>query len=269
MSFNKLKDLESQPRGAVSQSTSGFAKQTNIISRRIFQITTNITQIQRLLQTIGARKDNEQSRSTLHNLLESTREAIKTGGEDIKRLEDFDAREIGGQAANFAKNKLKRDFQGVLASFQDVQRKSAQFQKLYIDTAKQAIQESEEAADADDPSGGLQLQATQSPRLLDNAEIEFNESLIQERESEIQNIEAGITELNEIFRDLGTMVTEQGDMIDSIEANVDNVVTNTQGAAVELAKAQRYQRNSRNRMFCLMMILIVIFTIVLLAVVLG
>lgn len=269
MSFNKLSDLESQPRAATS--TSGFAKQTNVVSRRIFQITSNITQIQRQLTAIGAKKDSPQSRASLHDLLEVTREHVKNTSEELKKLDEFAENEIGGETARFTKNKVKRDFQNVLKSFQEVQRRSAEYQKSYIDTAKQAIQESEEATgqDRDDEDSRLQLQAMQSPRLLDNAEIEFNESLITERESEIQNIEAGITELNEIFRDLGTMVGQQGSQIDSIEANVDNVATNTQNASVELAKAQRYQKNSRNRMFCLMMILIIIFTIVLLAVVLG
>lgn len=273
MSFNQLSNLE-QGKQAKPSATSGFAKQTNIISRRIFQITSNITQIQRLLQSISTKKDNSQSRNQLHTLLETTRGSIKTASEDIKKLDDFSESEIGGDAARFTKSKLTRDFQSILASFQDVQRKSADYQKSYITTAKQAIQESEEAgADGDSPShAGTLVQSqtqAQAPRLLDTAEIEFNESLITERETEIQNIEQGITELNEIFRDLGTMVNEQGDLIDSIEANVDNVAVQTQGASVELARAQRYQRNSRNRMFCLMMILVLIFTIVLLAVVLG
>lgn len=274
MSFNRLSDLESQPqKTSASNSTSGFAKQTNVISRRIFQITSNITQTQRLLQSISTKKDNQQSRNTLHDLLETTRDNIKSTGEELKKLDDFDEREIGGDTAKFTKTKMKRDFQNVLSSFQDVQRKSAEYQKSYVDSAKQAIQESEEAQgsyrDDEEESSRSQVQALQSPRLLDDAEIEFNETLIEERESEIQNIEAGITELNEIFRDLGTMVTQQGNQIDSIEANVDNVAMNTQTASAELTKAQRYQKNSRNRKLCLMMILIIIFTIVLLAVVLG
>lgn len=268
MSFNKLSDLESQR--STPTSTSGFAKQTNVISRRIFQITANVTQIQRLLQAIAAKKDNQQSRNNLRTLLETTRDNIKNTGDEIKKLDDFDENEIGGETARYTKNKMTRDFQGVLASFQEVQRKSAEYQQSYIDSAKQAIQETEEAADTGDSQNApLLLQATQSPRLLDNSEIEFNESLIEERESEIQNIEAGITELNEIFRDLGTMIGQQGEQIDSIEANVENVATDTQTAASELSKAQIYQRNSRNRMFCLLMILIIIFTIILLAVVLG
>lgn len=268
MSFNRLADLESQR--STPTSTSGFAKQTNVISRRIFQITSNITQIQRLLQAISSKKDNEQSRASLRTLLETTRESVKSTGEEIKKLDSFDEAEIGGETARFTKNKMRRDFQGALASFQDVQRKSAEFQQSYVDTARQAIQGSEEATDnSDNRESSLQLQSVQSPRLLDNAEIEFNESLIEERESEIQNIEAGITEVNEIFRDLATMIGEQGNQIDSIEANVDNVATNTQNASNELSKAQRYQRNSLNRKFCLLMIIVIIFTIVFAAVVLG
>lgn len=255
-----------QGRQPKSSTTSAFAKQSNIISRKIFQITSNITQIQRLLQSISAKKDSAQSRNTLHTLLETTRDNVKSASDDIKKLDDFSEADIGGDAARFTKSKLTRDFQNVLSSFQDVQRRSAEYQKAYIDTAKQAIQESEDAQD--EGTSQVQLQQ-QAPKLLDSAEIAYNESLITERESEIQNIEQGITELNEIFRDLGTMVTQQGSVIDSIEANIDNVATNTQVASHELLRAQRYQRTSRNRKFCLMMILLVIFTIVLLAVTLG
>lgn len=49
--------------------------------------------------------------------------------------------------------------------------------------------------------------------LVSDAEVEYQEQLIQEREGEIEEIEQGITELNEIFRDLATIVTDQGSMI--------------------------------------------------------
>lgn len=52
------------------------------------------------------------------------------------------------------------------------------------------------------------------PQVAD-AEVEFQEQLIQEREGEIEQIEQGITELNQIFKDLGQIVGEQQSMIGS------------------------------------------------------
>jgi len=58
----------------------------------------------------------------------------------------------------------------------------------------------------DDSQRRLQLQ------VIGN-EVEYNESLIEEREEEIRGIEQGINELNEVFRDLATLVTEQQHML--------------------------------------------------------
>ncbi|ORY87047.1 t-SNARE, partial [Protomyces lactucae-debilis] len=269
MSFN---DLESGRGGSNSRTGSGntgtpsaFAKQTNALSRRIFQITSNVTQINRQLQT--GKRDTAQSRTTLHTLLETTREQVKQASDAYKELEAMEEADVGGSAARFAKSKMRKDFAIAIASFQEVQRKAQEYQQTYVNTAKQAIEDSEALQEDGVTQQQLQQQVQAAPRLLDNNEIQFNESLIEERESEIQNIEQGITELNEIFRDLGTMVHQQGDLVDSIEANVDNTAVQTQMASTELAKAQRYQRKSRNRMLCLLMILGVILTIVILSVV--
>lgn len=58
----------------------------------------------------------------------------------------------------------------------------------------------------------IRRQQTQTEQLSD-ADIEFQEQLIQEREGEIEQIEQGITELNQIFKDLGQIVGEQQSMI--------------------------------------------------------
>lgn len=51
---------------------------------------------------------------------------------------------------------------------------------------------------------------------VSDAEVDFQEQLIQEREGEIEQIEQGITELNQIFKDLGQIVGEQQSMIGSL-----------------------------------------------------
>lgn len=117
-------------------------------------------------------------------------------------------------------------------------------------------------------SGGQQLQEEQL-RLASQDEVDFQESLIIERESEIRNIEQSVGELNELFRDVAHMVHEQGEQLDIISENVEGVRDDTRGADVELRTASRHQRNARNKMCCLLLILAVVLTVVILAVVLS
>lgn len=65
------------------------------------------------------------------------------------------------------------------------------------------------------------------------------------------------------------MIHEQGESLDVIANNVVDTRDDTYAAHRELTSAARYQRNARNKMCCLLLILAVVLTIVILAVVLG
>lgn len=94
-------------------------------------------------------------------------------------------------------------------------------------------------------------------------DIYFQESLIQERELEIRGIQEGVAEINSIFKDLGVLVTQQGDGMDHIEANVTSLATNTRNASDELVKANEHQRQNRKLSICALIFLIVLLFVVL------
>ena len=50
-----------------------------------------------------------------------------------------------------------------------------------------------------------------------------------------------------VLQDLAVLVNDQGGMLDDIEANISTTAANTQDANVQLGKAERSQRASRNR----------------------
>lgn len=112
-------------------------------------------------------------------------------------------------------------------------------------------------------------QLEQQPRLANQDEVDFQETLIIEREAEIRNIEQSVGELNELFRDVAHIVHEQGGQLDIISENVERVNTDTRGANVELRGASRHQKNARNKACCLLVILAVILLIIVLAATLG
>ena len=64
------------------------------------------------------------------------------------------------------------------------------------------------------------------------------------------------------------LVNDQGGMLDDIEANISQTADNTREANVQLVKAERSQRASRNRMcFILFIVAVVLAVLVLLLVV--
>jgi len=251
---------------SVSDDDIRYKKLSKNISQQVFNITTNVANIQRLVSLLGTTKDTPEVRTKLHTVTEKTRELVKDTSSDIKQLSHFQS--TSGQNRKLEQQKLSKDFQKTLAEFQKVQRLSAEKQREYVDKAKALnvrndIYEEDSGIAEEQPLINDSQQRVKL-QVLDN-EIEYNESLIAEREGEIREIEQGINELNEIFRDLGTLVTEQQSMLDNIESNVTNIAVNVRNAADELTVASRYQRNARNRMCCLLLIFAIVGLIVVLA----
>lgn len=128
--------------------------------------------------------------------------------------------------------------------------------------------------DPSSPNTGGQSQQQQQqllsePRLAQQDEVDYQETLIIEREGEIRQIEQSVGELNELFRDVAHIVREQGDVLDTIDVNVENTLQDTRGADVELRSASRYQKSARSKACCLLLIMAIVLIIVVLAVVIG
>jgi syntaxin 7 len=144
--------------------------------------------------------------------LTKTKDITKDLIPDIRSLSRWDPEDIGPNG-KYEQQKLTGDFQKAATDFQNAQRLALEKQKDYVKEVKAAIDEDTEDSPTHTMHSQQQLQQQQGIQLLDNAEVEFNEQLIEERELEIQGIEQGITELNEIFKDLATIVVEQGSLL--------------------------------------------------------
>lgn len=165
---------------------------------------------------------------------------------------------------------MSAEFKSTLDEFQTVQRRALEKQRASAVAARTAMDEGEiPPGDEEAQQQQQQQQLEQQPRLANQNEVDFQESLIIERESEIRNIEQSVGELNELFRDVAHIVTEQGSQLDVIGNNIQDVGHDTQGANVELRSASRYQKNARNKACCLLVILAVILVIIVLAATLG
>lgn len=165
--------------------------------------------------------------------------------------------------------KLSREFQSSLATFQELQRQALEKQKASVSAARAAVDVEGASPSTDDVQLLEQQQRQEVERLAPQDEVDFQEALIIEREEEIRNIEQGVGDLNVLFQQVAQIVGEQGEQIDTIAYNAQNVQTDTRAADLELRSAARYQKNARSKACCLLLILAVILTIIVLAIVLG
>lgn len=106
----------------------------------------------------------------------------------------------------------------------------------------------------------IQLQPTSN-------EILYHEDLINERGQTISNIQQGVQDINQIFKTLDKIVIQQGEQINSIEDNIGSYAVDTHLAMGELNRANEYQKKKSKWCFLILLILIVIFTILLIAII--
>lgn len=140
---------------------------------------------------------------------------------------------------------------------------------LEKERASKAALEDPSSPNPGDQSQQQQQQLLSEPRLAQQDEVDYQETLIIEREGEIRQIEQSVGELNELFRDVAHIVREQGDTLDTIDVNVENTLQDTRGADVELRSASRYQKSARNKACCLLLIMAIVLIIIVLAVLIG
>ncbi|PLN78885.1 t-SNARE [Aspergillus taichungensis] len=275
MSFDRLDSLESQPTtmrrsdDPEYRDDPEFDRFTENLSNKLFSLTSNITRLSDQIVLLGTRRDTERVRERVHTLLEQTRAGFKDAAEGVKKVQMW---EDVNPSQKWTQQKLSSEFRATLDEFQTIQRRALEKQRASAVAARTAVEEGEQATEGHGGEQQQQLQQQleeQQPRLANQDEVDFQESLIIERETEIRNIEQSVGELNELFRDVAHIVHEQGGQLDIISDNVENVTHDTRGANVELRSASRHQKNARNKACCLLVILAVILLIIVLAATLG
>ncbi|KAI9815028.1 MAG: hypothetical protein M1827_002871 [Pycnora praestabilis] len=277
MSFDRLSSLEAQPTTTRREEDPTYSDDPEFdnlaqkLSDQLFSLQSNISRLSNQIALLGTKRDTDRVRERVHDLLEETRDGFKDIGDGVKRVQAW---EDVNSKQRYTQSKLAQEFRASLDEFQVTQRQVLEKQRASATAARTALDEQSTSPSQQQSGFGQQQQQQQQQeqeqvRLASQDEVDFQESLIIERESEIRNIEQGVGELNELFRDVAHIVHEQGAQLDTIDGNVQNVLTDTRGADVELRSADRYQKSSRNKACCLLLILAVVLTIVILAVTLG
>lgn len=111
--------------------------------------------------------------------------------------------------------------------------------------------------------------AQQRQQLVEReAQIRFNDVLIEERDRAVQTINSQIGEVHQIFQDLAVLVSDQGAQLDDIEANIGRAADHTAQANTQLVGAQRAQRRSQ-KCWCMLLVALAVSVFVLILIIIS
>jgi len=234
-----------------------YNRLSNAISNNIQTFKKNVNSIKRLVDQIGTARDDP---GVLDNLQSKQREASKIAKDTsgyLKQLTSTEGRSLQEQRQRkIQQDKLRESFSDILNEFQKVQRLAAEKEKASVRRARTVSIERNEAS----YQGGFGQESAPQVQMQTESELSLEE--IKEREAAIRKLESDILDVNDIFKDLALMVHEQGDVIDSIEANVGTAATHVEQGNVQLEKARDYQKASRKKMCCFLVILLIVAIII-------
>lgn len=259
---------------------------SSVVTDGVYDLTSNIKKINRILPNLDSSSPPAKQRA-LGALTKECTERFKHLSNAVKQLTEWDSRKLD-PTQKFSQQSLTQEFGQILQEFRTLQANVARKEQQLVKQHQEAVEEEihspnstrhlQEATEQtpllllQEEEEGRHLHQRQSARpeasqsqmldLVSQNEVDFHNSLLQEREQEISTIQQGVHEINAIFKDLGTLVVEQGAQVDTIEENVGTLAQNTQNASTELTKADNYQKSRRKWSCILLFILVIICTLV-------
>eukprot|EP00192_Tetraselmis_astigmatica_P021131 CAMPEP_0117681430 /NCGR_PEP_ID=MMETSP0804-20121206/18979_1 /TAXON_ID=1074897 /ORGANISM="Tetraselmis astigmatica, Strain CCMP880" /LENGTH=276 /DNA_ID=CAMNT_0005491189 /DNA_START=280 /DNA_END=1106 /DNA_ORIENTATION=- len=267
MSFQEFNRDMGRPGGgarAGGAAGSGSSGEYQAAVSQVFQMSTSLTNLRRVVDMLGGPKDTVELRTRASEVKEKIAHLAKGVTASLHKLQSREAASSIPGDPKVAVAKLASDFEGILKEFQRVQKlladrgtrsrpkdsHSSAYAPQEASSASVSLEQQEEQALI------AREQNKQEMLQLDNM-IDYNQALIEERDEGIAEIQQQIGEVNEMFQDLAVLVNDQGAQLLDIESNVFTTAQHTADARDQLIKAQRSQKRSR-RCWCWMALVVFI-----------
>ncbi|XP_072046492.1 syntaxin-7-like [Amphiura filiformis] len=256
---------------------SDYSKYSQEISNGIFKISSNVTNLEKVNRQLGTQNDTMQLRNRIQVIMQQTSKQITETHKSLRRISNVLRQPSITKPQKFQVERLNNEFQDCIKRYDRLKGSDVnQFGVCWEKTAnkmrscplpqKKMVGDSSTGYHDDDAQKPLmedaRRQEMQAQLQQQEAVIDYDSALFEEREEQIRQIEAAMLDVNEIFKDLSVMVSEQGEVIDSIEANIDTAVDNVESGKTQLQKASTYQKKARKKMCCLFIILAIVAAVV-------
>lgn len=239
---------------------SEFNRLSNTIGSNIQKITQNVSQIQRLVGSIGTAQDSPETRDRVHQLTHYTHQLAKEINIDLKSFAHLHVSPSEQSKWKMQRDRYTEEFSNALTNFQTTQRTAAEKEKASV--ARARAHSSTKSPFDDEPQEDFTTPGFSQTKQVLQMEEDVDLDMIKERENAIKQLERDITDVNQIFKDLGMLVHEQGDMLDSIEANVETAQIQVYEGNKQLASASTYQSKARRKKCICVIILFVVIAVV-------
>ncbi|KAH3668766.1 hypothetical protein OGAPHI_002521 [Ogataea philodendri] len=255
MSFANL-DLEAQKSVVRPSKSTASTQQLNTISSQLSDLISNITKFDKLQQQLGTKRDTLGLRNNLASLAKKCDSLHLQVEKSITELEN-NPDSLDNPTLQYNKQKLKSQCTDMFRNYQLILRAyNERLQSVVVNEEYDSNQQNSA------PIETTPLLAQQQEPQISKAELDFHESVIQQREHAIDNISRGVQDINKIFEDLNEIVNQQGEQIDTIEDNLLAYTSDNQQAHRELVKADAYQKKKRKWTCILLVVLVVVLLIV-------
>jgi len=248
-----------------------FFEEVNSIKTGMAQIRKNIRLIEETysqsLVTVGIEQGQKTSEE-LERLIDATnlsasdvRNKLKEMDQDIKKASKQEKGSAQYRIKTNMHQTLTRKFLELMKEYQEVQTKYKNKYREKIERQYRIVKPNATQEEIDEAIDSGSVQPFQQS-LLDNKKHEAAKdalAYIESKHKDILRIEQSIQELHQLFLDMAILVEAQGELIDQIEYNVSQSVAYTKEGVKELRKANRMQKKSRKKMYCIVILICIIF----------
>eukprot|EP01017_Pseudomicrothorax_dubius_P044008 TRINITY_DN7401_c0_g1_i1.p1 TRINITY_DN7401_c0_g1~~TRINITY_DN7401_c0_g1_i1.p1 ORF type:complete len:230 (-),score=59.10 TRINITY_DN7401_c0_g1_i1:169-858(-) len=216
------------------------SKDLMYLASMLEDFSSNLNRMKNLFSDKANLKDNS-------DLILELRE--KNTGISKQIFEKFKHTKFVGAASTRA-SKLKRDFESVLKTFEQLSRQIADKSKIEAQEIRDSFRKQNSKLSQEIEFMGTEVQ---------NLEEELNT-----RENDFRQIEKDVLEINQMAKDMSEMTQSQGEKLHEVEMNVKSSRDNMKDANKELTEANNIQKSTTSSAAKYVGILVVILLIIIL-----
>jgi len=230
------------------------------VADKATQFNNEVAQLSKLADCLGTPKDTEQLRNQLRIKREDCANFAKSTLQILKRVQMDRSEKV-------KHDKMVNQINEIFKRFQRISKDSIEKERLTPPVISSVRQPSSGSfsnyADPEERAArGAVDEMEANLRALEYQSYGVDQAIIEERDSEMKFLESEMKGLNEMFVDIAVMIEEQGKEISTIEDNTYKASAGVQEGVTELQKASEYQKSSRKKLCCLLLISVIILAII-------
>jgi len=250
--------------GGPEESVEG--KELQKLQSNVQSFARRVAEIDNYVRMIGTPRDNHGLRARVRNGVDEVNLQMKQIMSDVKRISQMDMSGPDKKKYVVQRQKLIQEFSNSGNDFKRVAAIAAEREKTPIPEAVMKKAQTGAAMDDQERQGLLEAERREQAGQME-AQRAYIDGVNLQREEEVRQLEESVIQVNEMFHDLAQIVTEQGMLIDTIESNVVGAKENVEEGEKEIDKAMDYQKKSRSKMCCILVVCIIILLVVVLCIV--